>query len=646
MRFSAVAAIVTACVASLTSSLHAQKVDVETLKLDNGMTFLLVPRHDQPNTISAGWLAKVGSVNERPGITGISHFFEHMMFKGTNTIGTRDAKRDAEYRAKQKDLRDQLNQLTWTEQYARYFRGEIDDPWNPTNDTPKLKELRAELKKMMDAQQGRLFGDEIAKKKSELAKADRSTDAGKTQAAALEKEIMSLEAEQNGKASIVKDEFDQVYTKAGGSGMNAFTGYDQTFFFINVPSNKFELWAWMESDRLNDSVFREFYAERDVVHEERRLRTESTPTGVFQEQFDSMFWMSSGYSWPVIGWTSDLNSYTMEEALRYWDLYYRPNNLVGVVVGDFNAADVKPVIKEYFGRLKPGKAPPPPVITLEHKTSAEMRMNAEVDAQPSVEMRWHTVPFRHRDSYALDVMSSILNGRTGRLYKTMVEGKSIASDAGAQTDVRKYAGAFNISAETKGDSTPEQLEAAILVEVKRLQDELVSDRELQKVKNQNAAEQYRRLQSNFFLMIQLAVSESMGSWTEINEESAKIQAVTAADIQRVARTYFKDEGRAVAIYKRKGSPGAAESGGAAATAAADPTADDPEFAKLPAEMQPMLRPQLQKLATTTDLPKLKDGLARMSADIDAGKVPPQMLPVVEYLRKKIEERIKQLESSK
>jgi predicted Zn-dependent peptidase len=187
----------------------------------------------------------VGSVNERPGITGISHFFEHMMFKGTNTIGTRDPKADAEYRAKQKDIRDQINMITWTEQYGRYFRGEIDDPWNPANDTTKLKELRAELKRLMDAQQGRLHGDTLAKMKAELARIDRSSPGGETQAKEMEKEILRLEAEQTGKASIVKDEFDQIYTKAGGSGMNAFTGYDQTFFFINVPSNKFELWAWM-----------------------------------------------------------------------------------------------------------------------------------------------------------------------------------------------------------------------------------------------------------------------------------------------------------------------------------------------------------------------------------------------------------------
>jgi predicted Zn-dependent peptidase len=637
MRLFSSAAIAATAVACVAPAVHAQKVEVETVKLDNGMEFLLVPRHDQPNTISAGWLAKVGSVNERPGITGISHFFEHMMFKGTNTIGTHDAKRDAEYRARQKELRDRINQITWTEQYARYFRGEIDDPWNPTNDTPELKDLRAKLKGLMDAQQGRAFGDEIAKRKSELASLDSSTEAGKARAAELEKELLSLKAEQEGKASIVKDEFDQIYTREGGSGMNAFTGYDQTFFFITVPSNKFELWAWMESDRLNDSVFREFYAERDVVHEERRLRTESTPTGIFQEQFDSMFWMSSGYSWPVIGWTSDLNSYTMEESLRYWDLYYRPNNLVGVIVGDFNASDVKPVIREYFGRLKPGSTPPPPVITLEHKTSAEMRMNAEVEAQPSVEMRWHTVPFRHRDSYALDVLSSILNGRTGRLYKSMVEGASIASGASAQTDTRKYAGAFTITAETKGDAKPEDLEAAIAAEVKRLQDEPVSDRELQKVKNQNAAEQYRRLQSNFFLMIQLAVLESMGGWEEINEESAKIQAVTAEDIQRVAREYFRTDNRAVAIFTRKAA--AAGASGAAA-------GNDPEFAALPAQFQTMLKPQLKQLDGETDAESLRKVLERISADLAENKVPGEMRPVAEYIKKRLERRIGELEASK
>jgi predicted Zn-dependent peptidase len=612
-----------AVLVALPNAARAQQVEAEEFVLPNGMKFVLVPRRDQPNTISAGWLAKVGSVNERPGITGISHFFEHMMFKGTNTIGTRDARKDAEYRRRQKEVRDRINELTWRDQYARYFAGEIDDPWNPENDTEELRAARAELKSLMDAQQGTLGGDAISALKKDLAKAN--DDAEKERLAG---EIARLEAAQAEAASIVKDEFDTVYTKNGGSGMNAFTSHDLTFYFITVPSNKFELWAWMESDRLADSVFREFYAERDVVHEERRLRTESTPTGIYDEQFDAMFWMSSGYAWPVIGWPSDLNSYTMEEAMRYWDIYYRPNNLVGFVVGDFDPAEARATIERYFSRLRRGEAEPPPVVTLEHGQVAEMRMIAEVEAQPSVEIRYHAVPYGHEDSYALDVMASVLNGRTGRLYKSMVEGAGIASGAAARPDPRKYAGAFSFTAETKGDATPARLEEAWYAELKRLQDEPVSERELQKVKNQAAADQYRRLQSNLFLMIQLGMYEAMGSWRDLNTENAKIQAVTAEDIQRVARTYFGEKNRAVATYLRK--------------AGAAPEADA-ELAALPAPMQAMARQALKQLESMNDPEMLRGQLAAM--DAQAAQVPPQMRPVLEFLRKKLAARLEALEQA-
>jgi predicted Zn-dependent peptidase len=620
--FFAVFALAAALLA-LPAQARAPQVEAEAFTLPNGMKFVLVPRRDQPNTISAGWLAKVGSVNERPGITGISHFFEHMMFKGTNTIGTRDAKRDAEYRLRQKEVRDRINGLTWRDQYARYFAGEIDDPWNPANDTDELRAARAELKALMDSQQGKLEGDAISSLKQALAKVNDDDEKGK-----ISDEIARLEAAQKEAASIVKDEFDTVYTKNGGSGMNAFTSHDLTFYFITVPSNKFELWAWMESDRLADSVFREFYAERDVVHEERRLRTESTPTGIYDEQFDAMFWMSSGYSWPVIGWSSDLNSYTMEEAMRYWDIYYRPNNLVGFVVGDFDAAEARATIERYFSRLRKGEMEPPPVVTLEHKQVAEMRMVAEVEAQPSVEIRYHTVPYGHRDSYALDVLASVLNGRTGRLYKSMVEGSGIASSAASGQDARKYAGYFAFTAETKGDATPAKLEEAWYAELKRLQDGPVAERELQKVKNQAAADQYRRLQSNLFLMIQLGMYESMGSWQDINTENAKIQAVTPEDLQRVARTYFGEKNRAVATYLRK-----------AGTA----TGGDAELAALPAPMQAMARQALKQLESITDPALLRQQLAAM--DAQAAQVPPQMKPVFDFLRTKLEARLETLEDA-
>ena len=395
----------------------AQQVAVEEFTLPNGMQFLLVPRSDQPNVVSAGWVARVGSVNERPGITGISHFFEHMMFKGTDTIGTRDPEKDARYRVEQKAIRDEINRLVWSEQYERFLRGEIDDPWDPANDTQELRVLRGKLDTLIRAQQGR-------------------GDAGP-------------EA-----ATIVKDEFDQVYTKAGGSGMNAFTSYDLTCYFITVPSNKLELWAWMEGDRLHDSVFREFYSERDVVHEERRLRTDSTPTGRFQEQFDSMFWASCGYAWPVIGWPSDLNSYTTEQADEYWNIYYRPGNLVGILVGDFDPAEAKELITRYFSRLDPGTQEPPPVVTLEVEQLAEQRMNAAGDVPPSVEVRYHTVPAGHVDSYPLDILAEIFNERTGRLYMGLVEGRGIAATARAASDTRKYAGLFSFEAQARARRCP------------------------------------------------------------------------------------------------------------------------------------------------------------------------------------------------
>ena len=627
MRFATIVTLLAATLAFAPAA-RAQQVEPEVFTLPNGMKFLLVPRHDQPNTVAAGWLAKVGSVNERPGITGISHFFEHMMFKGTDAIGTRDSARDADYRARQKAIRDKINQLTWSAQYDSYFKGTIADAWDAKNDTPELARLRAELKSLMDEQQGKAGDAEIKQLEVELAKTDAATPTGTQRKADLEKQIANLKAQQTALSTIVKDEFDKIYTAAGGTGMNAFTSYDLTFYFINVPSNKFELWAWMESDRLNNSVFREFYSERDVVHEERRLRTESTPTGVFQEQFDSMFWMASPYSWPVIGWTSDLNSYTMDEAMKYWNTYYRPNNLVGIIVGDFDPAAAKKTITTYFSRLEPGKVAPPSVVTLEPKQGAEMRMMAEAETQPQVEIRYHTVGFQHKDSYALDVMSSILNGRTGRLYKDMVEGTKVASSAGAQQDSRKYAGAFSFEAETKGDSTPAQLEEGWYAELKKLQTEAVPAEELQKVKNQAMADSYRRLQSNFFLLIQLAQAEALGDWSEINKESAKVQAVTAEDIKRVANQYFDKTNRSVATYTRK----------AGATMAADP-----ELAALPGPMQGMARQAAKKIGEEKDADKLKEGLTQLRDQ--AAQVPPQMAPVMEYLMKKMEARITELEKS-
>jgi len=211
----------------------AQKVPVVEKQLANGMRLLMVERHDDPS-VAGGWVAHVGSSNEKPGLTGIAHLFEHMMFKGTPTLGTKDYRQDLEIIAEQERVRDEMRREEKLMR-ERYRRGEIDDLLKPENKTERYRQLEQQFNQLI----------------------------------ARQREIL------------IKNEFDRVYTAAGASGMNAFTSEDLTAYFINVPANKLELWMWMESERLLHPVFREFYAERDVVYEERRLRTESTPLGRF-----------------------------------------------------------------------------------------------------------------------------------------------------------------------------------------------------------------------------------------------------------------------------------------------------------------------------------------------------------------------------
>ncbi|MCZ6834403.1 MAG: pitrilysin family protein, partial [Planctomycetota bacterium] len=414
-----------------------------------------------------------------------------------------------------------------------------------------------------------------------------------------------------------------------------FTSHELTYYILNLPSNKFELWAWMESDRLLDSVFREFYAERDVVHEERRLNVESTPTGIFQEQFDAMFWQSSPYSWPVIGWPSDLNSYTLEQAKTYFDIYYQPGNLVGVIVGDFDPQKIKPIIQRYFSRLKPGDQPVPPVVTTEMPQLAEKRMVADCNCQPQVEVRYHTVPFGHQDSFALEMLAELLNGRTGRLYKSLVEELDIASNvsssAGGFGAPAKYAGQFSFTAEVKGNADPLDLEEAWYRELEKLQQQPIDEYELQKVKNRVAVDAFRSLQDNFFLMIQLGVYESMGGWEQINTRPGRLEEVTAQDIQRVANTYFSPTNRSVGVYRRK-----------YITVDAEPAL---------MALHPMQRDQAVALLERMKAYPL-DSLIRARAQLEdrMSQVPPAdreaVIPMFRYLLKKVDERIATLSDTK
>ncbi len=565
---------------TLAAAAQEAKVPVQEFFLDNGMKILMVERHDSP-TVSAGWVAHVGSVNEEAGATGIAHLFEHMMFKGSETIGTSDFEQEAAIMAQLDALRIEM-EAEYEVMREMKRAGEIEGSiYLPENQTEKLAELREKMR--------------------------------------------ALQAQQ--KTFIVKDEFDQIYTEDGASGMNAGTSQDFTIYFITIPANKLELWFWMESERLLNAVFREFYTERDVVREERRMRTESNPTAKFEEQFDMMFWGSVPYHHPVVGWPSDVESITRAQAEAFFATYYAPNNITAALVGDFDPVQALALAKKYFGRIPRGAKAPPPMVTEEIEQLAERRMTAEADANPTVELRWHTVPFGNNDYYALEVMDSILNGRTGRLYKSLVEERQIATgEPYSSHNAMKYGGYLELGAEVADGVDHQLVEDALIFEIARLKEEPVGERELQKVKNQALAGSYRRLQSDFYLLLQLLLYDVWEDWSYLNESSARIQAVTAEDVQRVANTYFNETGlNALWYFRKEGSE------------------EDPELAALSTQGKTMAKQALAQINQVTDPAELEQGLAQMQAM--AAQAPPEYKAAIELVIKKATERLEMLKAS-
>jgi len=556
------------------------EVPVKEVFLDNGMKLLMVERHESP-TVSGGWVAHVGPVNESYGSTGIAHLFEHMMFKGSRTIGTSDYEKEAEIIAQLDAIRLEMD-AEYEVMRDLKRRGEISGSiFLPENQTERLAELREKMKALQEQQ----------------------------------------------KEYIVKDEYDQIYTEAGASTMNAFTGEDFTLYFVTVPANKLELWFWMESERLFDPVFREFYSERDVVREERRMRVESNPIAKYEEQFDFMFWGSVPYHHPGIGWPSDVESIGRSAANEFFATYYAPNNLSVALVGDFESDEALELAKKYFGRIPRGETAPPPVVTEEIEQLAERRMTAYADTNSSVKVRWHTVPFAHSDFFAIDVMESILSDRTGRLYKTLVEAEQIATgEPYADHSPLKYGGFLEIGAELAEGVDHQSVEQALLAEIERLKDEPVPDRELQKVKNQSLADSYRRLQSNLFLMIQLLFYDVLDDWRFLNDSTTKYEAVTAEDVQRVANTYFTDTGRNVLWYFRK-----------------EGSEEDPELAALSGQAKAMAKSALAQIAQVTDPAELEQGLAQMQAM--KAQAPPEFQPAIELIIKRATERVEELRAA-
>nr|MBN2276537.1 insulinase family protein [candidate division Zixibacteria bacterium] len=568
----------------------AQNIEAKEYRLDNGMQVLMVERHESP-TIMAAIMARVGSANEITGITGISHLFEHMMFKGTETIGTKDIVRDREIMAQLDSLR-ALMRVEQGIMREELRRGEISDMYDPEAKTPRYKEIETVFDSLI------------------------------------------LEQRQ----LIIKDQLDEIYSKNGGFFLNAFTADDMTGYFVRLPKNKIELFMWLESDRFSHPVFREFYSERDVVREERRLGIESTPTGLIEEDFRAMFWKSSSYHWDVIGWPSDLDCITREQALNYYNTYYAPNNLTMLLVGDLNPDELIKMVRKYFERIPRGKKEPPEVVTLEEKQYGEKRMIAEAETSPQVQIWYHTVAWKHPDSYPLEVMAGIMSGKTGRLYKKLVEEKGLAKSSGgggprmmpggglavdAGQDSKKYAGAFQISTEGISGAKAEQLEEAIYEVIEDLKKNPVPEDELQKVKNQLRVQKIRfmDIMSGIGILFFLGQNAAMGDWTEANNNPKKCDLVTAGDVLRVAEKYFTRDQRNVLIINSKTESGSEEGG------------EDPQFTQM-----------VQMIKSINDPARLEQVMGMVSSRLDQVEDPDEKASV-EKLLKIAGEHLKELKAA-
>jgi predicted Zn-dependent peptidase len=454
--------------------------------LDNGLTVMIIERHDAP-VFSYATIVNAGSAQETPGITGLAHMFEHMAFKGSDMIGSID------WPAEEAALK------RVEEAYEAYSRAR--GAVRP--DQARIDELR---KAWQDA----------------IAQADKH---------------------------MKNDVFSEIIDRAGGVGMNAFTSSDVTGYFFSMPSNRFELWAYMESERFRKPVFRQFYKERDVVVEERRMRTESSPFGRLLEQFLGTAFMAHPYGFPGVGWPSDLQSFSATDADAFFRKYYVPANMVIAIAGDVTPSEAWPVIEKYFGRLP--KSPAPPALrTVEPPQIAERTVTLRETSQPIYVEGYHRPAGTHPDSAIYDVISMLLSsGRTSRLYKSLVRDQRIAAGAAGINGFpgEKYPNLFTFYAITTPGHTPDEVQKAIRAEIERIKTEDIPAEELQSVKTRVKAGLIRQLTGNSGLALQFAMTQTLyGDWRELFRDVERIDKVTATDVKRVANATFTEANRTVA----------------------------------------------------------------------------------------------------
>ncbi len=494
------------CFALVAGAAFAQDVTsfekrITVKKLPNGLTLLIYERPEAP-VFSFFTHVDVGSVQEVPGITGLAHMFEHMAFKGTDKIGTTN------YAAEKMAL------ARVEKAYAAY-------------DTERRRPVGRDDKKVAELEKTW---------KDAIAAADKF---------------------------VVVNEFGDIIDREGGTGLNAFTRDDETGYFYSLPANRLELWMYLESERFLHPVFREFYKERDVVHEERRLRTDSQPVGRLVEQFLAASFIAHPYQRPIVGWDSDLNTFSATDAEQFYKKYYVPSNMVVALVGDVKAKDALPIMEKYFGRLPAGPAPEP-TRTIEPPQNAERVVTLHEAAQPFYLEGYHRPDSRDPDDAVYNAISDVLSkGRTSRLYKSLVRDKKIAVFAGGFNGFPgdKYPNLFAFLTVPSAGHTPQEVGDAIHTELEKLKNEDVSDEELQSVKTRAKADLVRGLADNQGLANQLGGAQArFGDWRQLFRDIDRIEKVTKADIRRVAGKTFVPTNRTVGMIESTQMAGAAPKG--------------------------------------------------------------------------------------
>jgi len=483
----AAAALFATALSSAAQDLASFEARTTVHKLANGWTFLIVERPEAP-VFSFCTIADVGSAQEVPGITGIAHMFEHMAFKGGPTIGTRD--------------------------------------WE--NEKKALAVLEAAYQAW---QAERLASKPDPEKLAALLATFR-------------------ERQQEAARFVVQGEFDDVFTREGGAELNATTGADGTYFYYSLPSNKIELFAFLESERFAHPVFREFYEERDVVQEERRLRIEGSGFGRLVEQFGITAFDAHPYKQPGVGYMSDLQSITITDAETFFQTYYAPSNLTTAIVGDVRAEMLIPILEKYFGRI-PARPAPPPLRTVEPPQRAEKTVVLEDPAQPLVLEAYHKPAVTHPDQAAWEAIDDVLsNGRTSRLYRALVRDQKIAVEVESFTGFpgEKYPNLWAVLVVPAVGASNGQVEAALRAELDRLRREDVTAEELARFKARAKASLLRNLRSNLGLAYRLAEAQRLyGDWRELFRSLDRLDKVTPADVRRVAGDAFQPSNRTTAL---------------------------------------------------------------------------------------------------